>query len=176
MVLAPLETAWMIPAAIAVCGIVFLGDAAAEGGARSHGVATFLLNFISLPIGGGTFFLGALDAYGQGGLTVATGAAMGAGAILIGRSLREIPWTAAVSLAAAAAAGWLLLTHFPSAPTLPFVLGGSAVVFGLVFGVLYLIELPFRLAGLIALPRPFLVALGAGCLVIATYLGWPLLG
>ncbi len=168
--LLPLESSWEIPVAIALCGLVFLGDAAAGGGPRTHGVATFLLNFFSLPLGGGTFFLGALDAYAQGGVSVATGAALGVGAILVGRSLREIPWTGAVSLAAAAATGWWLLTRSPVPLSLGVLLGASALVFALVFSTLYLLELPFRLAGLLALPRALLVVLALGSLAVAGYL------
>lgn len=170
MVLSPLESTWVVPAALAVCGLIFLGDAAAESGPRTHGIATFVLNLLSLPVGGFTLFVGALDWYSSGTLGFGPAAAMAVGAILTGRSLREVPWTGVVSLAAAAVVGWYLVTRSPWTLSLPEVLGASAVVFLCVFVVLYLIELPLRIAGLLALPRPFLVVLGVGSLAAAGYL------
>lgn len=170
MVLGALEAAWLIPAALAVCGLVFLGDAAAESGPRHHNVGTFVLNVLSLPIGGATLFLGALDAYAAGAFGLASASAVVVGAILAGRSLREIPWTGAASLIAAAGAGGFLVTHSPWALTLPQILAAAGVVFLLVFLALYFLELPLRLAGLLALPRPLLVGLGVGALAVAGYL------
>lgn len=169
MVLGPLESAWVVPVALAACGLLFLGDAAVEGGPRRHTLETFALNFLSLPVGGFTLFIGALDWYADGSLTLFSGSAVAVGAVLAGRSLREIPWTGFASLAAAAVAGWYLVQHSAGSLPLPGILAVSALVFLIVFGLLYLIELPLRLAGLLALPRPLLLAFGVATLGLAGY-------
>jgi hypothetical protein len=169
VVLAPLEASWVLPAALVACGLVFFGDSAAEGGQRKHSAETFVLNFLSLPIGGVTLLIGILDALHTGHVGIASGGGIGVGAILTGRSLREVPWTGVVSLGAAALAGWYLVQHSPWSLSLLQILAVSGVVFLLVFVVLYLIELPLRIAGLFALPRIFLIPLGAISLGLAGY-------
>ncbi len=169
MVFHALEAPWVLPAALAVSGLVFLGDAASQTGPRQHTLETFALNVVSLPVGVLTLVVGLLDALHGPGLDLATGAGIAIGAILAGRSLREVPWTGVVSLAIAAAAAWFLDTHSPWALSLTELVVVTAVVFLIVYGILYLIELPMRLAGLVALPRPFLVVLGVASLGLAGY-------
>jgi len=114
--------------------------------------------------------VGALDVYATGRFTLATEGAIGVGAILAGRSVREIPWTGVTSLLVAAAAGWFLVTHSPWPLTYLELAVVVGVVFLVVFLILYLIERPLRLAGLFALPRRFRVILGAGAIVLAGHI------
>jgi hypothetical protein len=170
VVLSALEAGWVLPAALAACGLMFLGDAASESGPRQHTAETFFLNFLSLPLGAFALLVGALDALHTDHLTLGFGAGIAIGAILMGRSLREVPWTGVVSLGAGAAVGWFLVEHSPWALSLLDILAASAIVFVLVFILLYLIELPLRLAGLLALPRPLLIVLGVASFVTGGYL------
>jgi hypothetical protein len=165
-----LEAGWALPASLLVCGLVFLGDATLGGGPRTHGATTFILNLFSLPIGGITFLIGALDWHVAGHYAVGTAGGMVLGVVLVGRSLREVPWTGAASLAAAIVSGWALWTYQNWSLSLPDILGISAGIFLVVFIILYLIELPLRIAGLFALPRPLTAALGVIAIGIAVYL------
>jgi hypothetical protein len=169
VVLSTLEAAWVLPAALVAGGLVFLADAAAESGPRKHTAETFVLNVLALPIGGFIFGVGVADALVAHHVPLGPGAALVVGAILVGRSLREVPWTGVVSLGAAAAAGWFLTTHSPWTLSVFDLLAATTVVFLVVFVLLYLIELPLRLAGLFSLPRLFLIVLGIASLVLAGY-------
>jgi hypothetical protein len=169
VVLSELEASWVLPAALLACGVVFLGDAAAESGQRKHDTVTFVLNLFSLPIGGLTFVVGGLDAYHARALTTPLIAVLIVGAVLIGRSLREVPWTGAFSLLVAAAAGWFFVTHSPWMLTTLQLLAITGGLFLVVFLVLYMIELPFRIVGLVALPRIFLLGLAAASFLVAAF-------
>ena len=164
-----MQSAWALPAALAACGLVFLGDAAATSGPRTHSLETFALNFIALPIGALAFVAGILDARMVGHLSLATGAGVAIGAILAGRSLREVPWTGFASLAVAIAIGWFLDRAAPWHLSVVSLVAAVAVVFLIVYVLLYLVELPLRLAGLVSLPRPLQVLLGVAALGSAGY-------
>lgn len=173
MVLSALEASWVLPACLAVSGLVFLADAASESGPRKHTVATFALNFLSLPVGALTLLAAGLLALHTGQFGLGAGAGIILGAILAGRSLREVPWTGVASLAVGAATAYFLDEHSPWSLSLVQLLAVTAVVFVVIYVILYLVELPLRLAGLVALPRLLLVPLGLASLVVAGYLAVP---
>ncbi len=93
---------------------------------------------------------------------LALGIALVVGVVLVGRSLREVPWTGMLALAAIV--GYSVERAYP---TLPYydVLGAAAVVFVLAYAVLFVIELPFRLAGRVSVPRPLLLVAALGSFV-----------
>jgi hypothetical protein len=95
---------------------------------------------------------------------LALGIALVVGVVLVGRSLREVPWTGMLALALAAIVGYSVERAYP---TLPYydVLGAAAVVFVLAYAVLFVIELPFRLAGRVSVPRPLLLVAALGSFV-----------
>jgi hypothetical protein len=174
-VLAFLSQLWVLAATLAVAGVVFLAEVAAEGSAPRGGAARFLLDVLSLPLGVLVLVESVLQWHALPYL--ALGISLVVGAILTGRSIREVPWTGVLALGAGALAGFLVDRAFP---TVPFydVLGLAAVVFLVVYAILFVIEIPLRIAGLVSVPRPMLVVaavgsfLGAG-LVYLSVVGAP---
>jgi hypothetical protein len=158
--LAPL---WVLPGLLVAAGLVFLADVLARDPNGRGAAERFLLNVASLPVG----VLGLLAVYVRWSALGLLPAAIAIGVflVLVGRSLREVPWTGVVAVGAAVLAAYLL--EHASPVTLPFfgVLIAAGVVFVLVYVVLYLIEIPLRLAGTVSIPRPLLVGLAVAAFV-----------
>jgi hypothetical protein len=160
-ILAILQPTWVLPALLVLGGLVFLaaylaGKPSPDG---NGGGALFLLNIVSLPVGV-VVILAAYERWAGLGLVPAV-IAVAVGAILAGRSLIEVPWTGVVALVAGVLAGYLLVRDHPVPLSTLEVVAAAGIVFVLVYVILYLIEIPLRIAGLLSLPRPFLVVLGA---------------
>ncbi|MCI4327918.1 MAG: hypothetical protein L3K16_09900 [Thermoplasmata archaeon] len=162
-VLALLQPDWVLPAALIAAGLVFLLDVlAADPNGRGAG-ARFALDVVALPAGV-VVLLATYVRWAALGIVPAA-IAVAVGAILIGRSLLEVPWTGVAALVAAALVAYLLETRHPLPLSTVEVAIAAGIVFVLVYAILYLVEIPLRIAGLAALPRPFLAVLGAAALV-----------
>jgi hypothetical protein len=166
--LATLGQAWVLSATLAFGGLVYLGDAATQRRHSRSGAARFLLNVLSLPVG----VLALLETVllWSSLSWVEAAIALVVGAVLVGRSLREVPWTGALSVAAAVATVFLVERYSPWSLSVVEVLIIGGLVFVIVYGLLYLLEIPLRLAGLLAVPRIFLVILAAAAFVGAALL------
>jgi hypothetical protein len=162
-ILALFQPDWVLPAALVVAALVFLADIlAADPNGRGAG-ARFALDVVALPAGV-LILLATYVRWSALGLVPAA-IAVAVGAILIGRSLLEVPWTGVAALVAAALAAYLLEVRHPLPLSAVEVAVAAGVVFVVVYAILYLLEIPLRIAGLASLPRPFLAVLGAAALV-----------
>jgi hypothetical protein len=162
-VLSLLVPRWVLPALLVASALVYLADVLARDPNGRGDAERFLLNVLSLPVG----VLGLLAVYVRwSSLTgLAAAIAIGVFLVLVGRSLREVPWTGVVAIGIAALAAYLLEHDSPVA--LPFlgVLALAGVVFLIAYVLLYIVEIPLRIAGIVSVPRPLLVGLAVAALV-----------
>jgi hypothetical protein len=162
-VLSYLGQTWVLASALVAAGILYLGDIAAQSQANRGGGERFLLNVLSLPAGVVVLIGIAVRWYQLGTISIAIG--LVAGAVLVGRSLREVPWTGVVSLAAAALAAYGAERYGGGSLSDEVLIAIGAIVFLLVYVVLYLVEIPLRLAGILSIPRVFLAVLAVASFV-----------
>lgn len=171
MVLAELQADWVLPALLAVGGLVCLGDAAVEKSKTdSGGAVRFLLNVVSLPLGALLLASAGLEAWAAGHVVLGTGIGLAVGAALAGRSLVDLPWTGAVALVVAVGVGYFLDKELPGRLSFDGLLAVAGIAFLVVYAILWFIELPLRVAGWIAFPRPVLVILAVAAFVGAAVL------
>jgi hypothetical protein len=154
---------WVLATALAAVGLLFLGDIAAQSKSTTGSAERFLLNILSLPAGI-LVVAGILVRWSRVGTILAI-IGLVVGAVSIGRSLREVPWTGVVSVAAAAFAVYGIEQIAPGILSVPELLAVGGIVFLIVYVLLYLIEIPLRLAGLLSIPRPFLAILAVASFV-----------
>lgn len=143
-------------------GILFFALLAVQSRTPSAGAGRFVLNLLSLPLG--VAAIAATVVQWSALSVVAIAIALVAGAVLAGRSLRELPWTGLLALATGVLVGYGVYAAAPGALTVLEVVGVGAIAFLVVYALLYLIELPLRLAGFLSVPRPVLAALGLSSL------------
>jgi hypothetical protein len=163
-VLSYLSQTWVLASALVAAGLLYLGDIAAQSQSNRGGTERFLLNVLSLPAGV-VVLLGIILRWHQLG-TIPIGIGLVVGAVLVGRSLREVPWTGVVSVGAGALAAYAAEQYSPAHFSDEVLIAIGAVVFLIVYVLLYLVEIPLRLAGILSIPRIFLAVLA-----IASFVG-----
>jgi hypothetical protein len=153
----------VIGAAIAsavVYGLWLAGPSDSQG----PSVAGFLLDLLSMPVG--IFALvvavfAGLDMNVSIILPVVLGLA---GAVLIGRSLRELPWVGVAALGLGVGAAIVVDRTYPNLASDAVLLAVGALVFLLSYAILALVTAPFRLVGWIGSNRAVSVILGLAAL------------
>jgi hypothetical protein len=161
-VLGALSQLWVLAATLEAAGLVFLADVAAAGDAPRGSAPRFVLDVLSLPLG--ALVLAETVLLWHSLPVLALGISLVVGVVLVGRSLRDVPWTGCAALAVGGATGYFVDRGYPALPYY-VVLGAAAVASVLVYAVLFVIEIPFRLAALVSVPRPVLVAAAFGSFV-----------
>jgi hypothetical protein len=163
-VLSYLGQVWVLASALVAAGLLYLGDIAAQSQANRGGTERFLLNVLSLPTGV-VVLIGIGVRWSQLG-TIPAVIGLVVGAVLVGRSLREVPWTGVISVVAGALAAYAAERYGPGSLSDEVLVAVGAIVFLLVYVILYIIEIPLRLAGILSIPRIFLALLA-----VASFIG-----
>ncbi|MCI4318858.1 MAG: hypothetical protein L3J87_01915 [Thermoplasmata archaeon] len=133
-------------------------------GSRSKStVGTVVLDIVSMLVGVAGLSVAVYDAVYAQTPAVYLGILGFAGVVLVGKSLRDLPWIGLLSLASAVAAGFALNALLPLGTPLWVVVGGAAVVFLLAYFLLGAVGGLFKLVALLAIPRivSILMALAA---------------
>lgn len=139
-------------------------------GSRSKSsVGTIVLDVVSMLVGVGGLGVAIYDALFGNAPAIFLGILGFAGVVLIGKSLRDLPWIGLLSLASAVAAGFTLSSLLPAGTPFWVVVAGAALVFLLAYFLLGAVGGLFKLVALLAIPRivSILIALatvGAGIL------------
>ena len=153
-----MDLAWAAtPAAIVLaglsCALLYLLWIARSGPSSGSGVAGAMLDLVSLPVGAFAFAVAILT-YLDDHLTIAIPLVLGlAGAVLIGRSLRELPWMGLVSAGLGFGAAYAVDRFVPSASSVPALVLVGVVGFVLAYLILSLVSGPFRLLAWGTTPR-----------------------
>lgn len=163
-VLSYLGQVWVLASALVAAGLLYLGDIAAQSQANRGGTERFLLNVLSLPTGV-VVLIGIGVRWSQLG-TIPAVIGLVVGAVLVGRSLREVPWTGVISVVAGALAAYAAERYGPGSLSDEVLVAVGAIVFLLVYVILYIVEIPLRLAGILSIPRIFLALLA-----VASFIG-----
>lgn len=149
-------------ATLVASGLLYFALLVTQSRTPAAGAGRFVLNLLSLPLGGAA--IAATVVQWNALSVVAIAIALVAGAVLAGRSLRELPWTGLLAVAAGVLLAYGIYEAAPGALSAVELVGAGAVAFLVVYALLYLIELPLRLAGFLSVPRPVLAALGLSSL------------
>ena len=153
-----MDLAWAAtPTAIVLAGLVsallYVLWIARSGPSSGSGVAGAMLDLVSLPVGAFALTVAILT-YLDDRLTVAIPIVLGlAGAVLIGRSLRELPWLGLVSAGLGFGAAYALDRLSPSVASLPVLVVVGVIGFAFAYGILSLVSAPFRLLAWGTTPR-----------------------
>jgi hypothetical protein len=139
-------------------------------GSRSKSsVGTILLDIVSMLVGVAGLGVAIYDALYAHTPAIYLGILGFAGVVLVGKSLRDLPWIGILSLASAVAAGFALNALLPSGTPIWVAVGGAALVFLLAYLLLGAVGGLFKLVALLAIPRIVsiliaIAAVGAGIL------------
>lgn len=147
---AGMDFAWLsgpsafVAAAVATA-FVFLLWLARGKPSESSTVVGVLLDLVSLPVGAFALLVAVLAGL-RGAESIVLPVVLGvAGAVLIGRSLRDVPWVGLVSLGLAGGTAYALTVYERSVATVPVLLVATGLVFVVAYGILGLLSIPFRL-------------------------------
>jgi hypothetical protein len=154
----------VIAATMFASGFVFL--LWVVGGRTKSSVSMIGLDVLSMLVGVAGLGVAVYDSlFGQ-----ASGILLGilgfAGVVLIGKSLRDLPWIGLISLASGVAAGFALNAVLPAGTPIWAIVAGAAFAFLVVYLLLGAVGGLFKFVSLIAIPR-----LVSGLFALATIAG-----
>ncbi|MCI4351374.1 MAG: hypothetical protein L3K15_07670 [Thermoplasmata archaeon] len=141
----------VIAAAMFASGFTFL--LWVIGSRTKNTVSAIALDIVSMLVGLAGLTVAVYDAFFGSTSGIVLGILGFAGIVLIGKSLRDLPWIGLLSLGAGVGAGFALMAFLPAGTPLWMIVVGAAVVFLLAYLVIGAVGGLFKLVSLIAIPR-----------------------